>query len=116
MTDVTDIEIYRDGGTIEFRVSGSCTDGFYRLQTPFRGTPEPLFKDGHRLQFGSPEEVAVLEVLREWQAAACTKDVVAALAELDKMQLWLNLPQNLSDMVPIHRIRSVVRKLSERCA
>ena len=115
MADVTDIEIYRDGGTIEFRVSGSDADGFYRLQTPMLGRPEPLLKDGRRLDFGSPEEVAVLGVLRQWQAAVSTNNVIAAMAELDKMQLWLNLPQYLSEAVPVHRVRTVIQRLSERC-
>ena len=115
MIDVSEIEIYRDGGTIEFRVSGGCTDGFYRLQTPFLGTPEPLFKDGRKLEFGSSEEAGVLAALQEWQVLVCTNDVVAALGELDKLKVWLNLPQNLSDVVPIHHIRTVVERLSARC-
>ena len=112
--NVSDVEIYRDGGTIEFRVFGSRADGFYRLQTPLLGTPQPLFKDGHKLEFGSPDELAILTALREWQTIVATSDVIQSLGELDNLKVWQNLPQNLSDVVPIHHIRSVVRRLSER--
>ena len=103
MANVTDIEMYRDGGTIEFRVSNSRAGGFYRLQTPFHGTPEPLFKDGIRLDIGSTEELAVLDALRDWLAANSTEEVLALMSELDEVHIWLNLPERLSAVVPLHR-------------
>jgi hypothetical protein len=45
----SEVEIYREGGTLEFRVSGRCRRRFF--------IPEPLFKDG--LGFGSAEEADV---------------------------------------------------------
>ena len=114
MLDVTDVEIHRDGGTIEFRVSGGNADGFYRLQTPALGTPEPLFKDGRRLGLGSGEELAALKAMREWLTAVCDAGTLAALAEVDGMKLWLNLPPNLSEAVPIYYIRRVIRCLDDR--
>ena len=51
MADVTEIQAYRDGGTIEFRVTGSDADGLYRLQTPLLGTPRPLFKNSQPTRF-----------------------------------------------------------------
>jgi hypothetical protein len=116
MPDVTDIQIYRDGGTIEFRVTGSDVDALYQLQTPFAGTPRALLKNTQRLEFGSGDECAVLAILREWLARASTRDILAALAELDTMQVWRNLPQRLSEIIPIHRVRTVIQHLSERCA
>jgi hypothetical protein len=115
MADVSDIKMHRDGGTIEFRVSGSDVDGLYRLQTPFKGTPQPLFRDGRMLDFGSHEEVAVLGVLRAWQAEASTDAVVAAMAELDRLKEWFNLPKKLAAVVPLHRVRTVIQRLRERC-
>lgn len=112
--DVSEIEIYRDGGSLEFRISGSAVDGFYRLQTPALGMPEPLFKDGQRLELGSLEELGVLAALQEWLATVSANDVVDAMAELDKKKSWLNLADNLSEVVPIYYIRSVVQRLSQR--
>src|SRR5438874_2359002 len=105
MIDVSEIEIYRDGGTIEFRLDGSEIDGFYRLQTPFRGVPEPLFRDGVRLDFGSKDEAAILLALECWLQTTVTPDVAAALADLMGLQEWRNLPARLSDVVAIRYIQ-----------
>jgi hypothetical protein len=115
MADVSEIEIYRDGGTLEFRVSGSDANGFYRLQTPIKGTPRPLFKDGLKLDVGSPAEVAVLGVLRGWLAEVSTDDVIVAMVELDDKKRWFNPPEYLREAIPIYYIRSVIHELSERC-
>jgi hypothetical protein len=115
VADITKIMMFRDGGTIEFRVTGSDADGSYHLRTPFAGLPRPLFKAGAKLEFGSVEELAVLRVLREWLAKVVTDTVSAALAELDKMRKWRDLPPNLSQVIPIHRVRHLIRVLSERC-
>jgi hypothetical protein len=112
--EVTDIEIYRDGGTIEFRVLGSEADGYYRLQTPVLGTPEPLFRDGRRLEFGSAEEVAVLTVLQDWLAATATQEALAALSELEAIALWLNLPERLLEVVPLYHVRTVIQRMEKR--
>jgi hypothetical protein len=58
------------------------------------------------------EEAAALAALQEWQTVVSTNTVGAALGEL---KVWLNLPQNLLDLVHIHHIRTVIRRLSERC-
>lgn len=115
MPSVTDVEMLRDGGTIEFRVSGCEADGVYRLQTPFLGTQEPLFKDGRQVELGAAEEAAVLAVLQDWLAGVLTDARRAALDELDKLETWQNLPPSLLDAVPLHRIRRVIRRLSDRC-
>jgi hypothetical protein len=115
MIDVSKIEIYRDGGTIEFRLDGSEIDGFFRLQTPFGGVPEPLFRDGVRLEFGSNDEAAVLVALESWLQVAATPVVATAIAELVALREWRNLPSRLSDVVPIRHIQIVAGKLRERC-
>jgi hypothetical protein len=116
MADVTNIDIFRDGGTIEFRVTGSDVDGLYRLQTRFLGEPEPLIRDGRQLDFGSAEELAVLAVLREWLARVSTAELQSALAELKAMKDWRNLSPRVKGAVPLHRIDTVIKKLSTRCA
>jgi hypothetical protein len=115
MAEVNDIDIHRDGGTIEFRVAGSDIDGLYRLQTPFLGVPEPLLKDGRRLDFGSADEVAVLNLLREWLARVSTAELHSALTDLNQLKDWRNRSPELDGAIPLHRIDTVVRKLSARC-
>src|SRR5262245_25311725 len=102
MTKVTDVEIFRDGGTLDFCVSSSAAEGSYRLQTPVKGVPEPLFKDGVQLGFGSTEERTVLSALEEWLAAVSTPDVVKALSELERPNRWFNLSERLSSVVPVY--------------
>lgn len=114
MVEISDIEIYRDGGTIEFRVSGSTVDGFYRLQTPFLGFPQPLFRDGTQVPFGAAVEAGVLQALRTWLATEMTEQASTALAELDQMPLWHNLPERLDQVVPLHYVRRLVQRLDER--
>jgi hypothetical protein len=114
MIDVSEIEMYRDGGTIEFRVRGSDADGFYRLQTPFRGVPEPLFCNEVKLAFGSGEEGRVLAALDSWLKETITTADSAAVDELVATHLWLNLPDRLRKVVPFARIRRVVDKLRQR--
>ena len=116
MAEVTDIGIYRDGGTIQFRVAGSDVDGLYRLQTPFLGVPEPLLKDGRQLDFGSAEEVTVLCILREWLARICTAELHSALVELIELKDWRNRSPSLDGAVPLYRIDTVIKKLNARCA
>jgi hypothetical protein len=114
MIEISNVEIYPDGGTIEFQLEGGDVDGFYRLQTPFLGTPEPLFRDGARLDFASNEEGAVLVALESWLRAIMTPVSAAALAELIALREWRNLPARLSDVVPIRYIQIVAEKLRER--
>ena len=113
---VGDIMIRRDGGTIEFTVEGSDLAGKYRLQTPFLGEPRPLFRDDVQLRIGGPVEAALAAGLRQWLSDAMAADAEEALARLDDLHEWRNLPDDLLRVVPLHRIRSVVEYLEARAA
>ena len=112
--DVAEIEMWRDGGTITFAIAGSSLAGRYRLRTPFAGEPRPLFQDDVQLAVGGPEEAAVLAGLREWFSAVATRESDQALARLDGMHEWRNLPADLARAVPLHRIRAIIRCLETR--
>ena len=111
---VGDIMIWRDGGTITFTVDGCDLAGKYRLQTPLTGEPRPLFRDDTQLPIGGPDEAALVASLREWLSATATANTHVALARLDGMREWRNLPDDLDRVVPLHRIRSVIRCLEAR--
>jgi hypothetical protein len=112
--EVTDIEVYRDGGTIIFKIVGPPADGAYRLQTPFKGEPRPLFRDERRLNFGSVEESQVLKALQAWLEGQLTAEMSEALDELDRLKGWRNLSEKLDEAVPFHRIRAVIQCLEAR--
>jgi len=112
---VTEIGILRDGGTITFRVlDDPALDGHYRLQTPFLGEPRPIFRDEKKLELGSAGETALATALERWLDAELTPERSSALAELDRLSAWKDLPQRLVEVVPFHRVRTVIRCLEAR--
>jgi hypothetical protein len=113
--EVRDIECARDGGTITFTLADAdALTGGYRLQTPWRGEPRPLFHDERRLPRGGAEERQLLAQLRAWLETALTDDLAVALGRLDAMAEWRNLPDELLAAVPLHRLLTVVRSLESR--
>jgi hypothetical protein len=113
---ITDIEILRDGGTILFTMSGTHNAGQYRLRTPFLGEPRPVFFNDRQLEFGSPAEQDLIPQLQRWLHEAMSEDRQKALRTLDTLKVWRNLPTDLLDAVPLHRIRAVLECLLKRCA
>jgi hypothetical protein len=113
---ITGIEILRDGGTIRFTLSGTQNAGKYRLQTPFQGEPRPIFFNDRQLEFGSPAEQDLIPQLQAWLHEAMSEDRQTALRTLDTLKVWRNLPTDLLDAVPLHRIRTVLECLLKRSA
>jgi hypothetical protein len=113
---VSDIMVWRDGGTITFVVSDGTTAGKYRLRTPFAGEPRVLFRDEVQLPCGGAAEKELALALRAWLDATLTKQVTAALKRLDSLHEWRNLPEDLAAVVPVHRIRTVTTCLEARIA
>jgi hypothetical protein len=111
---VGEIMIWRDGGTITFTIDGCDRAGKYRLQTPVAGEPRPLFRDDTQFAIGGADEAKLLAGLRDWLSATATADAHGALARLDAMREWRNFPDDLDRVVPLHRIRSVIRCLEAR--
>jgi hypothetical protein len=116
MTTVSDIMIWRDGGTVTFTIEGGPLAGKYRLRTPFAGEPRVLFRDETPLTVGGPDEAALLAGLREWFSATETTNARDGLARLDGLHEWRNLPEELDRVVPLHRVRTVIACLEARAA
>jgi hypothetical protein len=106
--------ILRDGGTILFEISDDALAESYRLQTPFLGKPQPLFRGERRLEFGSAEEMEVASKLKTWLVDNLTDELGQSLAELDNLKEWRNISEKLNQAVPYHRIRNVLRVLEAR--
>ena len=113
---VSQIMILRDGGTILFNISRDPLAGKYRLQTPFGGKPEPLFRDERKLDFGSTEEVEIARKLKELLGKQLNESRKRRLSELDELKEWRNIPWRLDRVVPYHRIRHVLHILETRPA
>lgn len=113
---ITDIEILRDGGTILFTLSGTHNAGKYRLQTPFRGEPRPIFCNERKLEFGSPAEKDLILQLQAWLHDNMSADRERALRTLDALKVWRNPPRDLVDAIPLHRVRTVLECLLKRHA
>lgn len=113
--EISEVEMLRDGGTVLFRLNGCDRDGLYRLETPFAGEPRILSHDGTRLQPGSIAECCVARYLERWLEPRMSPQVVHALAELDRLPEWKNLPEHLLAAVALHRILAVAEYLRRRC-
>ena len=133
---VTGIQIYRDGGTIEFQIEDHPAHGLYRLTSPLLDPNRSLHRleptnhagnrDGERgerpwfdgpaetLIPGGADEYAVLSVLEEWLRGEITPECAALLEELRAMPLWQNLPDRLDRAVPLRRIEIVTDVLRTR--
>ena len=117
--EISEINILRDGGTILFKISGwanSAACGLYRLQTPYAGEPRRLFKDDMPIELAGAEERQLLVALQRWIAEKTTPAMGKALHELDQLEAWRNLPDDLVAALPLHRIRYVADVLSSRCS
>jgi hypothetical protein len=113
---IRDIAIYRDGGTIEFRLESHPLAGLYRLPPRWHALRPNLTRDGRELAAGSDEEARVLRLLKTWMRETLSPETATALDELGAMREWRNLPPSLEAAVPIFYIRTVLEYLSGRSA
>ncbi|HET6201178.1 MAG TPA: hypothetical protein VFI25_00085 [Planctomycetota bacterium] len=114
---VSAIEFFRDGGTIQFTIEEDASfSGRYRLQTPFRGEPRPLFRGERKLPGGGREEKALLAALRGWFAEAVSAELAEALGRLDALHLWQDLSEDLHAAVPFHRMKTVIECIEARAS
>jgi hypothetical protein len=109
MIRVHDIMMWRDGGTITFTVEGDNLSGRYRLRTPIAGEPRLLFRDDVQVPIGGEAEAVLTSALKRW--LSFNIDDENALARLGELHEWRNLPEDLARVVPLYRIRSVIRYL-----
>ncbi len=114
MTRITDFLTYRNGG-IEFTVSGTTIDGRYCILYPNpNGFPFPVVRDGQELPAGSSEMAAVAGLLEGWLDDQLSPEAAAALAKLDSLPQWQNLPDRLIEAVLLRRVRWIIGRLHDR--
>jgi len=64
---IFDVEIYRDGGSIEFRIEREERIKHIFLKTPLAGEPRALLIDSIRMSRGAPEVDRRLCEIDEWE-------------------------------------------------
>lgn len=112
--NISNIEIFRDGGTITFTISDDALAGDYRLQTPFLGEPRPLLQDQQQLEVGSLEEQQVLEKLKDWIDQQMDDDLVSALQEIATGDSHHPMDERLQRARPFYLLKGVIDCLERR--
>jgi hypothetical protein len=64
---IFDIDIYRDGGSIEFRIEKKGVVRHIWLDTPFKGEPRALLVDSIAVGSGSPEIPELIADIEAWR-------------------------------------------------
>lgn len=63
---ITDIEIYRDGGSIQFVIERDGNKKRVWLETPFRGEPRALLIDSNKVMKGDHQVNLLSADIEEW--------------------------------------------------
>jgi hypothetical protein len=66
MVRIFEIEIYRDGGSIEFRVERNSAVKHVWLETPFKGEPRALKIDSAPIAIGVPAAAELVKDIQQW--------------------------------------------------
>jgi hypothetical protein len=66
MLRIFDIDIYRDGGSIEFRIERDGVAKHVWLDTPFRGEPRALKIDSRAVAIGAQPAGELAKDVEEW--------------------------------------------------
>jgi hypothetical protein len=66
---IIDIQIYRDGGSIEFTIERGGSAKHIWLETPFAGEPRALLINSVPVEYGSVDVTTFLDEIDEWWGA-----------------------------------------------
>jgi hypothetical protein len=122
---ISDVILFRDGGTITILVSDDPKAGAYTLPTPYHSEPRSIYwnetppddydyRKGKELAIGSLEEAEFLAKLKAWWHLYLTDEIRDDLAYLEGLAEWRNLPERLDKAVTFYRIRRVIEYLAKR--
>lgn len=84
---ISNVDVFRDGGTTIIIVVDDARAGEYMLPTPFVGEPRHLSWNGTQLAIGSPEEVEFLGKLKVWLNEHAADKLVESLHDLNRMKV-----------------------------
>jgi hypothetical protein len=104
---IFDIEIYRDGGSLEFRIE---KDGIVRhvwLETPLRGEPRALLIDARAISKGAPEVQQLLADINDWWDKLPESTKLLVLETKKHKGPYFNPSAEISDALDLRRVLDV---------
>lgn len=108
---ITDIETFRDGGSIEFYLERQGVQRHVWLDTPFKGEPRSLLVDNVKLRPHSPEVNELLRDIDDWQAGLSSEQRLAIDQALQRNGPIFNPSTAESRAIELSRVIFVQRYL-----
>ena len=104
---ILDIKIYRDGGSIEFRVERDGRTNHVWLDTPSRGEPRALRIDSIAISKGAAEVGRLMDDIQEWWESLPSVLQGRALEARAHVGAFRNPPSEMMEAIGISRVLSV---------
>jgi hypothetical protein len=104
---IFDIEIYRDGGSIEFRLEKNFSVRYIWLETPFHGEPRALLIDSKPVQCGSSQVRELLADIDVWWSRQPRSIQVMVSQVMAQTGPFFNPSSELADAISISRVLRV---------
>lgn len=104
---IFDVEFYRDGGSIEFRIARGGIARRIWLETPFHGEPRTLLIESKAVSKDSPEVQQLLCDLDAWWRGLPKKDRDRVLKTMKHKVPYYNPSAAISDAVDLRRVLEV---------
>jgi hypothetical protein len=108
MMRIFDIKIYRDGGSVEFKLESRGTTRHVWLDTPMKGEPRKLKLDSSFVSRGAPQVMELLSDVDQWWRGIPAASQLRAMKALDhKGAFWNPKPDELQaiDMSRVLHVR-----------
>lgn len=102
--NITDIEIYRDGGSIEFFVERDGNKKRIWLETPFAGEPRALLIDSKKVNKGDGDIDVLCADIAEWWARLDEKTQELAVDESSSEGTVKNLSETAIAASSLRRV------------
>lgn len=109
MVRIFDIKIYRDGGSIEFKLESRGTTRHVWLDTPMKGEHRKLKLDSSFVSRGAPQVLELLSDVEQWWREIPAASQLQAMKALEhKGPFWNPIPEELEaiDMSRVLHIRN----------
>jgi hypothetical protein len=110
---ISEIDIYRDGGSIEFFIERDGSKSRVWLETPFRGEPRSLLIDSKKVTKGDHEVNLLSADIREWWTGLDEKMRQLVLEVLSRKDICNNSDEITLKAVELSRVRFVGDYIAE---
>ncbi len=104
---ISDINIYRDGGSIQFQIEHDSQTRCIWLDTPFRGEPRSLRIDSIEMSRGAPEIRQLLDDIEKWWKTLPPALQSGALEAQAHKGAFYNPTAEMMESIDVSRVLSV---------